>query len=165
MKRILLCFITFALCLGSCGKTDAAPAVPTPAPESVDPAAVSSAPDFATGELLETGSGLNEHYYNDVDYFGMPDALTDSSFVLGTAGMAFHGSQPVMGPVMIHYGDDTIIRSAILHGDSFEIYAAGPEALAQHLGDPAYVFDVVLENPEAEELQACEIRISRWVYD
>ena len=165
MKKNLLCLIVFALCLSGCGKTDAAPAVSTPAPESVDPAAGSSAPAFATGELLATGSGLNEHYYNDVDYFGMPDELSDSSFVLGKAGMAFHGSQPVMGQVVIHYGDDAIIRSAIHHGDSFEIYAAGPEALAQHMGDPACVFDVVLEDPEAEELRAREIRVSRWVTD
>ena len=165
MKRILLFLIAFALCLGGCGKTAAAPPVSAPATGNGEPAMVSSAPAPAPGGLLETGSGLNEHYYNEVDYFGMPDELTDSSFVLGTAGMAFHGSQPVMGPVMIHYGDDTIIRSAILHGDSFEIYAAGPEALAQHLGDPAYVFDVVLEDPEAEELRAREIRISRWVND
>ena len=165
MKKVLLCLITFALCLGGCGNTDTAPPVSSPVAENGGPAAVSSAPAFTPGELLETGSGLNEHYYNDVDYFGMPDELSDSSFVLGKAGMAFHGSQPVMGPVVIHYGDDTIIRSSILHGDSFEIYAAGPEALAQHMGDPAYVFDVVLEDPEAEELRAREIRISRWVYD
>ncbi len=164
MKKNLLCLIVFVLCMSGCGKTDAAPAVSTPAPESVDPAAVSSAPAFATGELLAAGSGLNEYYYNDVDYFGMPDELSDSSFVLGKAGMAFHGSQPVMGPVVIHYGDDTVIRIAILRGDSYELYAAVPEALEEHMGDPAYVFDVVLEDPEAEELRAREIRISRWVY-
>lgn len=165
MKRVLLCLIVFALCLSGCGRETGPSASPAPAEESLLPAEAATEPGAAPGELLETGSGLNEHYYNDVDYFGMPDALTDSSFVLGKAGMAFQGSQPVMGPVVIQYGADTVIRSAVLHGDSFEIYATGQEALAEHMGDSAYVFDVVLEDPEAEELRAREIRVSHWVYD
>lgn len=159
MKKALFLLILSILCLCACGKTDTAPAASAPPAEGVEPAAAVITP----GELLETGSGLNEHYYKDVDYFGMPDELTDSSFLLGKAGMAFRGSRPVMGPVVIHYGEDTVIRTAILHGDSYELYAAGPEALAAHLGDPSYVFDVVLEDPKAKELWAKEIRVSRMI--
>lgn len=165
MKKVLLCFIVLVLCLSGCGRGNSTSVSPAPTAESPIPDEAIVEPASPAGELLKSGNGLNEHYYNDVDYFGMPDALTDSSFVLGRAGMAFHKSQPVMGPVVIHYGEDTVIHAAMLHGDSFELYAAGPEALAEHMGDPAYVFDVVLEEPEAEELRAKEIRVSHWVYD
>lgn len=165
MKKSGLCLILLALCLCGCGVAGDAPSPPTSTAESLTPSTVPAASSAAPGEILESGSGINDHYYCDVDYFGMPDELTDSSFLLGKAGMAFHGSQPLMGPVVIRYGAATVIRTAILHGDSYEIYAAGPEALAEHLGDPAYVFDVVLEDPGAEELRAKEIRVSRWVLD
>ena len=165
MRKALFVLLLLALCLSGCGSADTAPAAAAPAAESIGQAAVPAAAVITPGELLETGSGLNEHYYHDVDYFGMPDELSESVFILGKAGMAFHGSQPVMGPVVIHYGEDTVIRTAILHGDSYELYAAGPEALAAHMGDPAYVFDVVLEDPGAEELWAREIRVSRMVLD
>ena len=165
MKKCLIGLIALALCLSGCGWESGATPSPPPAAESQAPVTISPEPAAASDALLEAGSGLNEHYYIDVDYFGMPDELTDSSFLLGKAGMAFHGSQPVMGPVMIHYGEDTMIRTAILHGDSFELYAAAPDALALHMGDPAYVFDVILEDPAAEELWAKEIRVSRWIAD
>lgn len=165
MKKVLLCFLALTLCLSGCGRAEGMSAALVSAAENPGPAEDAAEPTAVPGELLETGSGLNEHYYNTVDYFGMPDELTGSSFVLGKAGMAFHGSQPVMGPVVIHYGEDTIIRLAILHRDSYELYAAGTETLAEHMGDPAYVFDVVLDDSEAEELWAREIRVSHMILD
>lgn len=53
MKRILLFLIAFALCLGGCGKTTAAPPISTPATGNGEPAMVSSAPAPAPGGLLE----------------------------------------------------------------------------------------------------------------
>ena len=117
----------------------------------------------ALGTLLESGSGLNENYYANVSYFGIASDVTDSSFVLGKDAMAFHGSEPVLGQVVIHYNENTVVKTAILRGDTYEIYAASLEDLQKYCGDTAYMFDIVLEDPDAEELWATEIRISQLI--
>ena len=61
--------------------------------ENTNPESAAPAP----GTLLESGSGLNEHYYANVSYFGIASEVTDTSFVLGKDAMAFHGSEQVLG--------------------------------------------------------------------
>lgn len=119
----------------------------------------------ALGTLLESGSGLNENYYANVSYFGIASDVTDSSFVLGKDAMAFHGSEPVLGQVVIHYSENTVVKTAILRGDTYDIYAASLEDLQKYCGDINYMFDIVLEDPDAEELWATEIRISQFGTD
>ena len=169
LALILIC----ALMLSGCGgKESSAPQTTTPSSETVGteeaqpaenstPESVSPAP----GTLLESGSGLNENYYANVSYFGIASDVTDSSFVLGKDAMAFHGSEPVLGQVVIHYSENTAVKTAVLRGDTYEIYAASLDDLKKYGGDTAYMFDIVLEDPDAEELWATEIRISQFVTD
>ena len=88
--------------------------------------------------------------------------MTDSSFVLGKDAMAFHGSKPVLGQVVIHYGENTVVKTAVLRGDSYELYAASLDDLKKYGGEIDYTFDVVLDDREANELWAAEIRIARF---
>ena len=169
LALILIC----ALMLSGCGgKESTAPQATTPSSETVGTEeaqpAENSAPESASpapGTLLESGSGLNEYYYANVSYFGIASDVTDSSFVLGKDAMAFHGSEPVLGQVVIHYSENTAVKTAVLRGDTYEIYAASLDDLKKYGGDTAYMFDIVLEDPDAEELWATEIRISQFVAD
>ena len=129
--------------------------------EAADPANAAPAP----GTLLESGSGVNDHYYADVSYWGMASDVTDSTFVLGKDAMAFHGSEPVLGQVTIHYSENTVVKTAVIRGDTYEIYAASLEDLQKYGGDINYMFDIVLEDPDAEELWATEIRIARIIIE
>lgn len=170
---ILALILIFALALTGCGDKEGtelqatAPSSETEGSEEVQPAE-NSAPENvspAPGTLLESGSGLNENYYANVSYFGIASDVTDSSFVLGKDAMAFHGSEPVLGQVVIHYNENTAVKTAVFRGDTYEIYAASLDDLKKYGGDTAYMFDIVLEDPDAEELWATEIRISRFVTD
>lgn len=169
LALILIC----ALMLSGCGvKESTAPQATTPSSETVGTEeaqpAENSVPEStspAPGTLLESGSGLNENYYANVSYFGIASDVTDSSFVLGKDAMAFHGSEPVLGQVVIHYSENTAVKTAVLRGDTYEIYAASLDDLKKYGGDTPYMFDIVLEDPDAEELWATEIRISRFVTD
>ena len=169
----LALILIFALALTGCGGKESsapqttAPSSETEGSEEVQPAE-NSAPENvspAPGTLLESGSGLNENYYANVSYFGIASDVTDSSFVLGKDAMAFHGSEPVLGQVVIHYSENTAVKTAVLRGDTYEIYAASLDDLKKYGGDTAYMFDIVLEDPDAEELWATEIRISQFVTD
>ncbi len=170
---ILALILIFALVLTGCGGKEGtelqatAPSSETVGTEEAQPAE-NSAPENvspAPGTLLESGSGLNENYYANVSYFGIASDVTDSSFVLGKDAMVFHGSEPVLGQVVIHYNENTAVKTAVLRGDTYEIYAASLDDLKKYGGDTPYMFDIVLEDPDAEELWATEIRISRFVTD
>lgn len=170
---ILALILIFALVLTGCGGKEGTelqattPSSETVRTEEAQPAE-NSAPEStspAPGTLLESGSGLNENYYANVSYFGIASDVTDSSFVLGKDAMAFHGSEPVLGQIVIHYSENTAVKTAVLRGDTYEIYAASLDDLKKYGGDIAYMFDIVLEDPDAEELWATEIRISRFVTD
>lgn len=169
LALILICVLVLS---GCGGKESTAPQATTPSSETVGTEeaqpAENSAPESASpapGTLLESGSGLNENYYANVSYFGIASDVTDSSFVLGKDAMAFHGSEPVLGQVVIHYSENTAVKTAVLRGDTYEIYAASLDDLKKYGGDTPYMFDIVLEDPDAEELWAKEIRISRFVTD
>jgi len=79
--------------------------------------------------------------------------------------MVFHGSEPYLGQVTIHYGENTQVRTAVIQGDTYKIYSASPDDLQKTAGDSKYRFDVVLEDPEEEELWAKEIRIVQIIFD
>ena len=169
LALLLICTLMLSGCGGEEGTElqATAPSSETVETEEAQPAE-NSAPEGASpapGTLLESGSGLNENYYANVSYFGIASDVTDSSFVLGKDAMAFHGSKPVLGQVVIHYGENTVVKTAVLRGDSYELYAASLDDLKKYGGDTAYMFDIVLEDPDAEELWATEIRISQFVTD
>lgn len=170
----LLCLCAVLL-LSGCGKKQdvETPSVDSDVESALDqiditavPAAESASEAEEPGTLLESGTNLNENYYAEVSYFGMASDLTDSTFCIGKEAMAFgKDAQPVLGALTIHYDEDTIVKTAILKADSYEIYAASLDDLQKYVGDNSYSFDIILENPEAEELRAREIRISRWVFN
>lgn len=122
-----------------------------------------AAPEY--GSLIESGIGLNEKYYADVSYFGTASDLTKNSFILGKMAMVFQGSQPYLGEITIHYGESTQVRTAVIQGDTYKLYAASLDDLQKTAGDSKYRFDVVLEDPDAEELWAKEIRIVQIIFD
>ena len=75
----------------------------------------------------------------EVSYFGMASDLTDSTFCIGKEAMAFgKDAQPVLGALTIHYGEDTIVKTAILKTDSYEIYAASLDDLQKYAGNSSY---------------------------
>lgn len=170
---ILALILIFAFVLTGCGGKEGTelqattPSSETAGTEEAQPtensAPANAAP--APGTLLESGSGLNENYYANVSYFGVASDVTDSSFVLGKDAMAFHGSEPVLGQIVIHYNVNTVVKTAVIRGDTFEIYAASLDDLQKYGGDINYTFDIVLDDPDAEELWATEIRISQHVFD
>jgi hypothetical protein len=53
----------------------------------------------------------------------------------------------------------------VIQGDTYKIYSASLDDLQKTAGDVKYRFDVVLENPDAEELWAKEIRIVQIFFD
>ena len=169
LALILIC----ALMLSGCGgKESTAPQATTPSSETVGTEeaqpAENSAPESASpapGTLLESGGDPNKDYYADVSYWGIPSDVTDSSFVLGKDAMAFHGSEPILGQVTIHYSENTVVRTAVIRRDSYEIYAASLDDLQKYSGGEINYtsFDVILDDPDAEELWATEIRISMFL--
>ena len=166
LALLLICTLMLSGCGGEEGTElqATAPSSETEGSEEVQPAE-NSAPENvspAPGTLLESGSGLNENYYANVSYFGIASDVTDSSFVLGKDAMAFHGSEPVLGQVVIHYSENTAVKTAVLRGDTYEIYAASLDDLKKYGGEIDYTFDVVLDDREANELWAAEIRIARF---
>ena len=79
--------------------------------------------------------------------------------------MVFHGSEPYLGEITIQYGENTQVRTSVIQGDTYKIYSASLDDLQKYAGDTKYRFDVVLEDPEAEELWAKEIRIVQIAFD
>lgn len=141
---------------------------PTVADEGAEPAdSLSEAAAPELGELLESGSGLNENYFSAVDYFGTASDLTDESFFLGKAGMAFDkNAQPVFPAIVVHYGEDTVVKTAILYNtdDRYEIYASGLDELKQRMEGKEFLnsVSITLEDAGAEELWAKEIIVEEY---
>lgn len=169
LALILICSLVLSGCGGQKGTE---PQVTTPNFETIgteeaqpaeNAAPASAAP--APGTLLESGGDPNENYYANVSYWGIASDMTDSSFVLGKDAMAFHGSEPVFGQVVIHYSENTVVKTAVIRRDTYEIYAASLDDLQKYGGDINYTFDIVLDDPDAEELWATEIRISHFIID
>lgn len=170
---LLLCLCSLLLC--SCGEK----ADPTPAAavsESAD-AALTQAAEVpaesqpepadvpAVGTLLESGSGLNENYYNGISCFGAPSDLTENSFLIGKVAMAFDGNaQAILSPMQIFFDENTAVKTAILKDDTYEIYASSLSEMEQYFGDKAYTFDIFLADPQAEKPLAKEIRISKFIF-
>ena len=173
MRGIILTFVVVMLCsmLSACGEKPAPKAQETPVAATAEESASmdtstpedDSSPEY--GSLIESGIGLNENYFADVSYWGTASDLTDNSFILGKMAMVFHGSEPYLGEITIHYGESTQVRTAVIQGDTYKLYAASLEDLQKTAGDTKYRFDVVLEDPDAEELWAKEIRIVQIIFD
>ena len=167
MRGILLTLVVVMLCsmLSACGEKPAPKAQETPVATTTEESTSidsntpenDSSPEY--GSLIESGIGLNENYFADVSYWGTASDLTEDSFILGKMAMVFHGSEPYLGEITIHYGENTQVRTAIIQGDTYKLYAASLDDLQKTAGDTKYRFDVVLEDPDAEELWAKEIRI------
>ena len=173
MRGIILTLVVVMLCsvLSACGEKPATKAQETPVATTTEESTSidtdtpedDSSPEY--GSLVESGIGLNENYFADVSYFGTASDLTENSFILGKMAMVFHGSEPYLGEITIHYGENTQVRTAVIQGDTYKLYAASLDDLQKYAGDVKYRFDVVLENPDAEELWAKEIRIVQVVFD
>ena len=167
MRGILLTLVVVMLCsmLSACGEKPAPKAQETPVATTTEESTSidsntpenDSSPEY--GSLIESGIGLNENYFADVSYWGTASDLTEDSFILGKMAMVFHGSEPYLGEITIHYGENTQVRTAIIQGDTYKLYAASLDDLQKTAGDTKYRFDVVLEDPDVEELWAKEIRI------
>ncbi len=130
--------------------------------EPADSPSETAAPE--SGALLESGSGLNDNFYNGLDYFGTASELTDEFFFLGKAGMAFDkNAQPIFPAITVRYGEDTVVKAATLYNadDRYEIYASCLDEFKQQMEGKEFLNSimVVLEDPDAEELWAREITI------
>lgn len=173
MRGILLILVVVMLCsiLSACGEKPAPKAQETPVATTTEESASmdttttedDSSPEY--GSLIESGIGLNENYFADVSYWGTASDLTENSFILGRMAMAFRGSEPCLEEITIHYGENTQVRTSVIQGDTYKIYSASLDDLQKYAGDAKYRFDVVLEDPDAEELWAKEVRIVQIIFD
>lgn len=118
-----------------------------------------------SGTLLDSGSDLNENYYKKVDYSGKISNLTATSFVMGEESPATNMQTGAdhSGALTIHYDENTVIKTARLDysADTYEIFMGSMEDLVV---SPKYLYEVVLEDPNATELWAKEIIISEFIF-
>lgn len=160
-KRILTVLLALALlgALAACGKKTEQPS-PAPAEETPETAAVET-PALEPGTLLESGTGLNENYYAKLNLPGRDLAeMTDSSVTLEPASL---GTDEV--PVTVRYDENTRVTIGKLwyYEDRYEIYAATLEDLKQLGEDPLYLWGAELEDPDAEEPYALELRLETFM--
>jgi len=118
-----------------------------------------------SGTLLNSGSGLNENYYKNVDYSGKISDLTAAAFVMGKEVSATNMQTGVeqSEPLTIYYDENTVIKTARLYysTDSFEVYQGGVDDLVV---SPDYLYEVILRDPDAAELWAEEIIVSEFIF-
>lgn len=158
-KRTLTILLALALLgsLAACGKKTEQPA---PAEEAPAQTAVET-PAPEPGTLLESGTGLNENYYAKLNLPGRDLAeMTDSSVTLEPASL---GTDEV--PVTVRYDENTRVTIGKLwyYEDRYEIYAATLEDLKQLGEDPLYLWGAELEDPDAEEPYALELRLETFM--
>ena len=166
--RILTALLTLALLLAlpACGQkpAPAETATPLPAEEPVDTAPANDAGTNTAAEpgaLLDSGTNVNENYYAvyNTDYSGGATDPTDSSFTMSTMAGSYPGPE-----ITVHYDKDTVTVKLLhiwYYEDRFELYAGSQDDL-QKLGDANYSLEVIVEDPEADELWAKEIRFVRF---
>ena len=128
--------------------------------DTMDPSAYEN-----TGTLLDSGSNLNENYYKKVDYSGKISNLTAASFVMGEESPATNMQTGTdhSGALTIHYDENTVIKTACLYysADKYEIYMGSIDDLVV---SPNYLYEIVLEDPNATELWAKEIIVSEFIF-
>lgn len=129
------------------------PAEPTPEPLP------------APGTLMDSGTNLNDNYYKKVNFTGKISDLTASSFVMGKEMPATNTQigKDHPGALTINYGENTLIKTARLYysDDKYEIYMGSINDLVI---SPDYLYEVVLEDPNASELWAKEIIVSEFIF-
>ena len=79
------------------------------------------------GTLIESGGDVNENFFAKGEYYGIASDLTETTFYMGKAGMAFDTqTHPLMSPVEIYLSENTEIRRAVLYynDDKYEVYAS-----------------------------------------
>ena len=115
--------------------------------------------------LLDSGSNLNDNYYKKVDYSGKTSNLTANSFVMGeeTPVTNMQSGADHSGALTIHYDENTVIKTACLYysADKYEIYMGSVDDLVV---SPNYLYEIVLEDPNATELWAKEIIVSEFIF-
>lgn len=129
--------------------------------EAVSPLPPEAKPEIGT--LLESGNKIS-NFYSVFDYDGAVSDITDSSFAVGKAGMAFDNEGQLISPaVTVCYNDETIVKTATLYNsdDRYEIYAANMKDLKGLMNEEEFLDSVliVLDNSHTEELLAKEITI------
>lgn len=129
------------------------PAEPTPEPLP------------APGTLMDSGTNLNDNYYKKVNFTGKISDLTASSFVMGKEMPATNTQigKDHPGALTINYSENTIIKTARLYysDDRYEIYMG---SISDLVISPDYLYEVILEDPNASELWAKEIIVSEFIF-
>ena len=119
----------------------------------------------APGTLLDSGTNLNDNYYKKVNFTGKISDLTATSFVMGKEMPATNTQigKDHPGSLTIYYDENTIIKTARLYypDDKYEIYMG---SISDLVISPDYLYEVVLEDPNAAELWAKEIIVSEFIF-
>ena len=165
MKKTIgntLLLLLLLLSLTACGRKEEPAPEPAAAPSAAEESgAAAETPAPEPGTLLESGTGLNENYYAKMN---LPSrdltAMTDSSVTLEPASL---GTDEV--PVTVRYDEHTRVTIGKLwyYEDRYEIYAATLEDLRQLGEDPLYLWGANLEDPDAEEPYALELRLETFM--
>lgn len=133
--------------------------------EAEPPAEPTPEPLPAPGTLMDSGTNLNDNYYKKVNFTGKISDLTASSFVMGKEMPATNTQlgKDHPGALTINYGENTIIKTARLYyaDDKYEIYMGSTNDLVI---SPDYLYEVILEDPNASELWAKEIIVSEFIF-
>lgn len=118
-----------------------------------------TASDIEVGTLIESGSDLNKNFFANGEYFGTASDLTDTSFYMGKAGMAFDAqTRPLMSPIKINYSGDVEVREAILYNndDKYELYASSISDFEAKMNEKGFFANVLvsLDDTSDDELYA-----------
>lgn len=173
LLSVLVCVFFGAIFLFRPGKTltiippHDTSSVETPENDVGNKAEITDSPSsMELGELLESGTGINDHVFGGIDYSGMASDLSDSSFCIGKTAMAYDSNaQPIISPLTVYYREDIVVKMAILdyNNDTFELYTSSLDEFTKMMNEAEYGVNIAifLESSETDELWAKEIRMYR----
>lgn len=120
--------------------------------------------DVEVGTLIERGNKVNEYFFAKGEYYGTASDLTETSFYMGKAGMAFDANtHPLMSPIEICFSENVEIRRAVLYynDDKYEIYASDISEFEAEMNKQGFIAGVLasLDDTNGDELYADVVTI------
>lgn len=103
--------------------------------------------DVEVGTLIESGCEVNENFFAKGEYYGIASDLTETTFYMGKAGMAFDAqTHPLMSPISINFSENVEVRKAVLYynDDRYEIYASNISEFEAKMNERDFVDSVLV---------------------
>lgn len=103
--------------------------------------------DVEVGTLIESGNKIDENFFAYGEYYGTASDLSETSFYMGKAGMAFDAdTHPLMSPIEICFSENTEIRRAVLYynDDKYEVYASDISEFEVKMNERGFIDSVLV---------------------